>query len=100
MRAVAEFAIAGGEADIGLSVDAGLPRRGVGTYLAQTVARLLALRGVTRMYAYTRPDNAGFLALARRLRRRGRDRPRRGRGHLRRRTGAISGLCFRETAPS
>ena len=65
VRALAELAIGGAEAEIGLSVDAGFRRQGVGTYLMQTAARLLALRGVKRIRAYTLPDNNSFLALAR-----------------------------------
>lgn len=65
VRAVAEVAIAGREAEIGVSVDRALRRRGVGTYLVQTAARLLALRRVKTIEAYTLPENASFLALAR-----------------------------------
>jgi GNAT superfamily N-acetyltransferase len=65
IRAVAELSIDGAEAELGLSVDASLRRRGVGTYLVQTAARLLSPRGVRRIRAYTLPDNHSFVALAR-----------------------------------
>ena len=65
VRALAEVAIDGREAEIGLSVDGGLRRRGVGTYLVQTAARLLAPRGVERLLACTLPNNAAMLRLAR-----------------------------------
>ena len=65
VRAVAELAIDGTEAELGLSVDTALRRRGVGTYLVQTAARLLAPRGVRRFGAYTLPGNRSFIALAR-----------------------------------
>ena len=64
IRAVAELSIAGDEAELGISVDAGLRRRGVGTYLVQTAGALLAPRGVRRVRAYTLPGNASFLKLA------------------------------------
>ena len=65
VRALAELSLDRGEAELGLSVEAGLRRRGVGTYLVQTAARLLAPRGVRRITAYTLPDNVSFIALAR-----------------------------------
>lgn len=65
MRALAELALGPGEAELALSVEAGLRRRGVGTYLLQTAARLAKPRGITRIHAYTLPDNNSFLALAR-----------------------------------
>lgn len=65
VRALAELAIAGGDAEIGLSVDGGLRRRGVGTYLVQTAARLLAPRGVARLTAFTVSGNRAMLRLAR-----------------------------------
>lgn len=65
VRALAEVAIDGREAEIGLSVDGGQRRRGVGTYLVQTAARLLAPRGVERLLACTVPGNAAMLRLAR-----------------------------------
>ena len=64
VRAVAEVGVAGREAEIGISVGDGLRRRGVGTYLVQTVGMLLAPRGVTFLRACTLPDNASFLGLA------------------------------------
>lgn len=65
VRALAELALEPGEAELGLSVDAGLRRRGVGTYLLQTAARLLKPRNVETIRAYTVPDNTSFQALAR-----------------------------------
>ncbi len=64
IRALAEIAVAGGEAELGLSVDPALRRRGVGTYLVQTAGRLLTHRGVQVIRASTLPGNASFLALA------------------------------------
>lgn len=64
--ALAELMIAGGEAELGLSVDASLRRRGVGTYLVQAAAALLAPRGIRRIIAYTLSGNQSFLALSRR----------------------------------
>ena len=66
VRALAELAIAGGEAELGLSVEEALRRRRVGTCLVRTAARLLALRGVRRIRAHTLAENASFLTLARR----------------------------------
>lgn len=65
IRAAAEFAIDGSGSEIGLSVDPLMRRRGVGTYLLQTGARLLAPRGVRRIVAMTSPENIAFAALAR-----------------------------------
>jgi GNAT superfamily N-acetyltransferase len=65
IRALAELSIAEGEAELGISVESVLRRRGVATYLVQTAARLLAPRGVRSIRASTLPDNASFLALAR-----------------------------------
>lgn len=65
IRALAELAVCGADAELGISVDGSLRRRGVGTYLVQTAARLLAPRGVRRIVAYTLPGNHSFLALAR-----------------------------------
>jgi GNAT superfamily N-acetyltransferase len=65
VRALAELALGPGEAELALSVEDGLRRRGVGTYLLQTAARLAKPRGIARIHAYTLPDNASFLALAR-----------------------------------
>jgi GNAT superfamily N-acetyltransferase len=66
IRAMAELAIDGKDAEIGFSVDAVLRRRGVGTALVQTAGRLLAPRGVARLHAYTAPGNAALLRLGRR----------------------------------
>lgn len=65
VRAPAEFAVDGEDAELGISVDGSLRRRGVGTYLVQTGARLLAQRGIRRILAYTMSSNASFLVLAR-----------------------------------
>lgn len=56
--------MADGEAELGLSVDPALRRRGLGTYLVQTAGRLLAPRGVEVIRASTLPGNASFLVLA------------------------------------
>lgn len=66
VRALAELAISGPDAELGISVDTTLRRRGIGTYMVQTAARLLIHRGVTRIVAFTLPSNASFLALAQR----------------------------------
>ncbi len=63
IRAVAEFVISGDQAELGLSVDAELRRRGVGAYLVQTASRLLAPRGVRTVTAYTLPQNRAMIAL-------------------------------------
>jgi len=63
--AVAELALDGAEAELAISVDPALRRRGVGTYLVQAAARLIGPRGVRRIGAYTLPGNRSFLALAR-----------------------------------
>ena len=67
IAAVAELTIDGPSAELGLSVDVALRRRGVGTYLVQAAACLLAPRGVRRVTAYTLPGNLSFLALSRRV---------------------------------
>ena len=64
IRALAELAVVGRDAEIGLSVDDGLRRRGVGTWLVQTAARVLAPRGVARILAYATPDNVAMIRLA------------------------------------
>jgi GNAT superfamily N-acetyltransferase len=64
VRALAELVVTGEEAELGISVDATMRRRGIGTYLVQTAARLLAPRGVKLIRATTLPDNASFIALA------------------------------------
>ncbi len=63
IRAVAEFVISGRQAELGLSVDVDLRRRGVGAYLVQTASRLLAPRGVRTVTAYTLPQNRAMIAL-------------------------------------
>lgn len=65
IRALAEFSVHGLAAEIGVSVDRSLRRRGVATYLIQTSARLLQQRGVKRIIAYTMAENRSFLTLAR-----------------------------------
>lgn len=65
IRALAELAVAGEVAEFAVSVDRSMRRRGVGTYLLQTSARLLAQRGVTRIVALTMAENKSFLALSR-----------------------------------
>lgn len=64
IRALAELAVVGRDAEIGLSVDDGLRRRGVGTWLVQTAARVLAPRGVARIRAHATPDNVAMIRLA------------------------------------
>lgn len=66
VRALAELVIGGEEAELGLSVDTILRRRGVGTYLVQTAAWLLAPQGVKTIRAYTLQGNGAMIALARR----------------------------------
>lgn len=65
VRAVAELVGTGREMELGISVDAGLRRRGLGTELVETAAHLVGLRGVRAIRAYTLPGNRSFLALAR-----------------------------------
>ena len=67
VRALGEFTIEGSAAELALTVERGMRRRGIGTYLVQTGARLLALRRVRRLVAYTLPDNRSFLTLSSRL---------------------------------
>ena len=64
VRALAELVIGNGTAEIALTVDGALRRRGVGTYLVQTAAFLLRRRGIPRVEAYTLPGNVSFLTLA------------------------------------
>ncbi len=66
VRAVAELSIAGTDAEIGISVDSSLRRRGVGTYLTQTAGWLLSRRGARTLRAYTLPGNASMIALGHR----------------------------------
>lgn len=65
VRAVAEVAIEGDLAEIGISVDEDLRRRGLGAWLTRTAGFLLAPRGVTRLRAYTLAENASMVALGR-----------------------------------
>jgi len=65
VRAVAELAFGDKDVEVGLSVDGSMRRQGIGTYLLQAAAHLLAPRGIRRIVAYTLPENASFLALAR-----------------------------------
>ncbi|MFT3972742.1 MAG: GNAT family N-acetyltransferase [Amaricoccus sp.] len=65
VRAVAELVGTGREMELGISVDSGLRRRGIGTELVETAAHLLAPRGVRTIRAYTLPGNRSFLAVAR-----------------------------------
>ena len=66
VRALAEVSLSEGRAELALTVDGSLRRRGVGTWLVRTAARLLAPRGIAHITAWTLPDNAAFLALSRR----------------------------------
>lgn len=66
VRALTEVVLWDGGAELALTVDGCLRRRGIGTWLVQTAARLLAPRGIPRITAFTLPDNAAFLALSRR----------------------------------
>jgi len=63
--ALIEVTIDRRDAEFGISVDPALRRRGVGTYLVQTAARLLAPRGVRRLFATTLPRNRAMIGLAR-----------------------------------
>lgn len=63
VRAFAELVVDGRLAELGISVDAGRRRAGIGTYLVQTAARLLALRGVERIVALTLPRNTAMIRL-------------------------------------
>jgi hypothetical protein len=65
VRALAEFAVHGRDAELGISVDGALRRGGVATYLVQTGARLLARRSLRRILAYTMRSNTSFLVMAR-----------------------------------
>jgi RimJ/RimL family protein N-acetyltransferase len=65
IRALAELSVAGEVAEFGVSVDRSIRRQGVATYMLQTAARLLSLRGVSRIVALTMSENKGFLALSR-----------------------------------
>lgn len=63
VRACSELVVSGRTAELGISVDAGHRRAGVGTYLVQTAARLLALRGVEEIVAVTLSRNAAMIRL-------------------------------------
>lgn len=65
IRGLAEISLARDAAEIGISVDATLRRRGVGTYLTQTAGRLLAARGISALRAYTLAGNRSMIALGR-----------------------------------
>lgn len=64
VRAMAEVVLGGHGAEVALTVDPVLRRRGVGTYLVQTAAWLLKGRGIRLLDAYTLPGNRSFLTLA------------------------------------
>jgi GNAT superfamily N-acetyltransferase len=64
IRALAELALDASEAELGISVDAELRRRGIGVRLVETAGNLLAARGIRRIRACTLPDNRAFVALA------------------------------------
>ncbi len=103
VRAVVELALDGDEVELGISVDASLRRRGVGTYLVQAAGALLAARGVGLVRACTLPGNASFLRLARALDGEIRpgpdefevrfDAPALARGYLRRRAADLFGAA-------
>jgi GNAT superfamily N-acetyltransferase len=63
VRAFAELVVAGKVAELGISVDVTRRRAGVGTYMVQTAARLLALRGVERIVALTLARNRAMIRL-------------------------------------
>ncbi len=63
VRAFAELIVSGKVAELGISVDLTRRRNGVGTYMVQTAARLLALRGVERIVALTLTRNRGMIRL-------------------------------------
>jgi GNAT superfamily N-acetyltransferase len=67
IRALAELMLANGEAELGISVETSMRRRGIGTYLLQTGACLLAARGIGLIRATTMPDNVSFIAMAQSL---------------------------------
>lgn len=62
--ALAELIVSGDKAELGVSVDPALRRRGIATYLVQAAARLLSPRGLRVIHATTLPDNASFLVMA------------------------------------
>jgi GNAT superfamily N-acetyltransferase len=63
IKAFAELVVSGQTAELGLSVDADRRRAGIGTYLIQTAARLLAPRGVARILALTLARNTAMIRL-------------------------------------
>jgi GNAT superfamily N-acetyltransferase len=67
IRALIEVVIAGKDAEFGLSVESARRRSGIGTYLVQTAAHLIAHRGVERLLAFTLPGNAAMIGLGRAL---------------------------------
>ena len=67
IRALAELMLADGEAELGISVETAMRRRGIGTYLLQTGACLLSARGIEAIRAVTMPDNLSFIAMAQSL---------------------------------
>ena len=67
IRGLAELLVEGEEAELGISVDRSLRRRGVGTYLLLTGASLLEPRGVRTIRATTMPGNSSFIGMAQAL---------------------------------
>lgn len=65
VRGLAELSLRGGVAELGLSVDAEVRRRGLGACLVRTAASVLAPRGISRLDAYTLPHNRAMIALGR-----------------------------------
>jgi RimJ/RimL family protein N-acetyltransferase len=63
VRAFAELVVTGKVAELGISVDAARRRSGVGTYMVQTAARLLALRGIGTIVAVTLARNHPMIRL-------------------------------------
>jgi GNAT superfamily N-acetyltransferase len=63
IKAFAELVVSGQTAELGLSVDADRRRAGIGTYLIQTAARLLAPRRVARILALTLARNTAMIRL-------------------------------------
>jgi GNAT superfamily N-acetyltransferase len=63
VRGFAELVVTGTVAELGISVEVGRRRNGVGTYMVQTAARLLALRGVRKIVAMTLTRNAAMIRL-------------------------------------
>ncbi len=65
VRGLAELCVSGDSAELGISVDDTLRRRGVGTWLVRTAAALLAPRGVRSIVAYTMAENMAMIGLGR-----------------------------------